>query len=102
MKRTYLILCQTTFLYHQILAKKSFYSQLHPNFKEAVNWINNQQEVDEFSKMLDKFISDIKVKYQSANDATQNQIYISSNLPIEKSKKHHGCSGWNTSNKRKR
>ena len=81
---------------------KSFYSQLHPNFKEAVNWINNQEEVDEFSKIMDKFVSDIKEKYQKENNAAENQVYISSNLPIEKSKKHHGCSGWGTSTKRKR
>ena len=81
---------------------KSFYTQLHPNFKEAVNWITNQEEVDEFSKLMDKFVSDIKVKYQKENDATKNQVYISSNLFIEKSKKHHGCSGWGTSTKRKR
>ena len=54
---------------------KIFYSQLYPNFKDAVNWINNQEE-DEFSKMIDKFISDINVKYQSANDVTKNQVYI--------------------------
>ena len=75
---------------------------MHPNFKEAVNWISNQAEVDQFSTMIDKFFSDIKLKYQNVNDASENQVYISSNLPIETSKKHHGCSGWHTSNKRKR
>ena len=81
---------------------KSYYSQLHPNFKEAVNWILNQAEVDQFSTMIDKFISDIKLKYQNVNGASDNQVYISSNLPIKTSKKHHGCSGWHTSSKQKR
>ena len=72
---------------------------MHPNFKEAVNWISNQAEVDQFSTMIDKFFSDIKLKYQNVNGASENQVYISSNLLIETSKKHHGCSGWHTPNK---
>ena len=62
---------------------KSYYSQLHPNFKEAVNWISNQEDVDHFSKVIDRFVSDIKLKYQNANGSIDNQEYISSNLPIE-------------------
>ena len=81
---------------------KSYYSQLHPNFKEAVNWISSQEDVDQFAEVIDRFVSDIKLKYQNANGLTENQVYISSNLPIERSKKHHGCSGWQSSNKRKR
>ena len=81
---------------------KSYYSQLHPNFKEAVNWISNQEDVDHFKKAIDRFVSDIKLKYQNANGSIDNQEYISSNLPIETSKKHHGCSGWHSSNKRKK
>ena len=36
--------------------------------------------------MIDSFVSDIKLKYQNANGSIDNQVYISSNLPIETSK----------------
>ena len=39
--------------------KQNFYAQLKPNFTEAVNWISTQQEVHEFAKLMDSFVSDI-------------------------------------------
>ena len=35
--------------------KKSYYSQLQPNFVEAVNWITNQQDADKLKGLFDKF-----------------------------------------------
>ena len=81
--------------------RKSYYSQLQPNFVEAVNWVTNQQDVDELKDMFDKFISDVKSRYQQVHPVNQDQIYISSNMPVETSKKHHGCTGWSESRKRK-
>ena len=67
-----------------------------------VNWISNQEEVDEFSKMMDSFVSGIKEKYEKKNNVDPNHMYVSSNIPIEKSKKHHGCDGWKQSSQKKR
>ena len=39
--------------------KRNFYSQLKPNFTEVVNWISTRQEVHEFYKLMDSFVSDI-------------------------------------------
>ena len=83
---------------------KSYYSQLKPNFNEAVNWITCQEEVDQFKKVMDEFVCTIKTKHNNLHSvSTGNHTYISSNLPIEKSKKHHGCTGWaQTKKKRKK
>ena len=75
--------------------ENSFFSQLKPNFTEAVNWIRSQDEVDAFATVIDKFVSDLKEKYQTeGNDTNREHTYVSSNLPIETCKKHHGCDGW--------
>ena len=42
---------------------------------------------------MDSFVSDIKKKYQQETNNTSNRTYIFSNIPIETSKKHHGCDG---------
>ena len=84
------------------VSKKSYYSQLQPNFAEAVNWVTNQQDVDQLKHLLDKFISDIKSKYQEQHPVDEDQIYVSSNMPIETAKQHHGCTGWSESRKRKK
>lgn len=81
---------------------KTFYSQVKPNFMEAVNWITNQDEVTELKHLLDKFVSDIKSTYQQRHPVEETQVYVSSNMPIETSKKHHGCSGWKENKKRKK
>ena len=44
--------------------KKSYYSQLQPNFVETINWVTNQQDVHELKGMFDKFISYVKSRYQ--------------------------------------
>ena len=62
---------------------KSFYAQLKPNFMEAVNWINTQAEVEEFAKLMDNFVSLIKVKYNQVNTNSTSHTYVPSNLPIE-------------------
>ena len=82
--------------------KQNFYSQLKPNLTEAVNWISTQEEVDEFSKMMDSFVSGIKEKYQKEHNIDPDHTYVSSNIPIEKSKKHHRCDGWNQSSRKRR
>ena len=81
---------------------KSYYSQLKPNFTETVNWITCQSEVDELKKIMDKFVSKIKRKYKDVHHVNHDQTYISSNLPIETARKHHGCTGWKQSKKRKK
>ena len=73
---------------------KSYYSQLKPNFTEAVHWITCQEEVDDFAKIIDSFVSTIKRKKHTSIQDTSSQTYISSNLPIETARKHHGCDGW--------
>ena len=72
---------------------KSYYSQLKLNFTETVNWITSQSEVEEFKKLMDEFVSQIKNKYKNVYSIDTNQSYVSSNLPIETSKKHHRCMG---------
>ena len=47
--------------------RKSYYSQLKPNFNETVNWITCQEEVDNFKKTMDEFVSKIKMKYKNTN-----------------------------------
>ena len=69
---------------------------------DAVNWVTNQQDADELKCLLDKFISDVKSKYQNEHPVNQDQIYVSSNMPIETARQHHGCTGWAESRKRKR
>ena len=82
--------------------EKTFFSQLKPNFTEAVNWITCQEEVDDFAKIMDEFISNLKQKYCSDEKRTtdDHHTYVSSNLPLETSKKHHGCDGWKTKSRR--
>ena len=82
--------------------KKLYYSQLQPNFVGAVNWVTNQQDADTIKGLFDKFISDVKSKYQEEHPVNQEQIYISSNIAIETAKQHHGCTGLSESRKRKR
>ena len=50
---------------------KSYYSQLKSNFTGAVNWITCQEEVDEFAKMMDNFVSNIK---RNRNTCNKNDI----------------------------
>ena len=90
---------------HQAISPttKNYYSQLKPNFNEAVNWICNQEEADKLSNILDEFVSSMKEKYVSKNATIENQTYVSSNIPIETANKHHGCCSWKgNAKKRKR
>ena len=82
--------------------KKSYYSQLQPNFVEAVNWVTNQGHADKLRCLLEKFISDVKSEYQEQHPINGEQIYVSSNMPIETARQHHGCTGWSESRKRKK
>ena len=82
--------------------KKTFYSQIQPNFVEAVNWVTNQEDADELRCLLDKFVSDVKAKYQNEHPVNKSQIYVSSNMSIKTAKQHHGCTGWTESRKRNR
>ncbi len=80
---------------------KSFYSQLKPNFTETVNWITTQEEVDQFAKLMDNFLSGFKKKYKEEKTKTcKTHNYVSSNLPIKTARKHHGCNGWKQLKKR--
>ena len=81
---------------------KSYYSQIKPYFVEAVNWVTNQQDTDDLKSLLEKFVSNVKSNYQEEYPVDQQQIYVSSNMPIETAKQHHGCMGWAESRKRKR
>ena len=74
---------------------------LIPTFVEAINCVTNQQDVDELKDMFDKFISDVKSRYQQVHPVNQDQVYISSNMPVETAKQHHGYNRWSESRKRK-
>ena len=91
------------FLHHQIITKtqKVITPIITTKFRRN-SWFTTQEYVDEFSKVIDKFISNTKLKYQNTNTSIKNQVYISSNIPIKTPKKHHICTGWHTSDKRKR
>ena len=85
---------------HADKKNKSFYSQLKPNFSEAVNWINTQEEADQLAKILDSFVSHIKHKNKHTG-RNSSHTYVSSNLPVEKSRKHHGCESWKSKKRKK-
>ena len=68
---------------------------------EAINWIICQDEVDEFAKMLDEFVSNIKRRKNKSNQTASSHTYILSNLPIETARKHHGYDGWKNTKKQK-
>ena len=80
----------------------SFYSQLKPNFSEAVNWITSQEDVEKLKGLFDKFVSNMKKVHSEKHLAAASQQYVSSNMPIETSKKHHGCTGFIQMKKRKK
>ena len=40
--------------------ENSFFSQLKPNFSEAVNWITSQDDVERLKRLFDNFISEMK------------------------------------------
>ena len=80
----------------------SFYSQLKPNFSEAVNWITSQEDVEKLKSLFDRFVSEMKKVHTDKHQATSSQQYVSSNMPIETSKKHHGCSGFTQRKRRKK
>ena len=82
--------------------ENSFFSQLKPNFSEAVNWITSQDDVDRMKRMFDNFISEMKQLHSVTHPVSESQEYVSSNMPIETSKKHHGCMGYTQKKKRKR
>ena len=88
-------------VYKTIKKNKSFYSQLKPNFSEAVNWINTQEEADKLAKCLDEFVSYIKNKKKDINKKTSSHTYVSSNLPVETAQKHHGCESWKSKKRKK-
>ena len=82
--------------------KKTLYSQIKPNFVEVINWVTNQEDADKLRCLLDEFVSGVKAKYRKEHPVNKSQIYVSSNMPIEMAKPHHGCTGWTESRKRKR
>ena len=87
---------------HQaIFLTKKYYSQLKPNFNEAVNWICNQEEADKLSNIVDKFVSSMKEKYVSGSATIENQTCVSSNIPIETANKHQGCCSWKGNSKKR-
>ena len=71
----------------------SFYSQMLPSFREASNWVMSEEDVQSFYTHIYKSVGLMKTKYLggSAND---DHVYISSNVPCETAKTHHGCDGW--------
>ena len=72
--------------------KKSYNCQLKPNDNEAINWLTCEEEVDHFKKLIDGFVSKIKTKYKDVTGVrTDNQTFISSNLPIENPKNIMDC-----------
>ena len=74
---------------------------LKPNFSEAVDWITSQEDAEKLKWLFDSFISDMKHTNPDKHPVPTSQLYISSNIPIETSKKHHGCMGYARNKKRK-
>jgi len=78
----------------------SFYSQMLPSFREASNWVMAEEDVSTFNEMISKFVGKMKTKHRGDNSSSNdsNHVYISSNVPCEKAKSHHGCDGWRSNN----
>ena len=51
---------------------------------------------------MEEFVSKIKQKYQDCHQNDTNKTFVSSNVPIERSKKHNGCTGWRQNKKGKK
>ena len=75
---------------------------MKPNFFEAINWITTQDRVEEFAKLMDSVVSSIKQKYNQTNERSLSQKYISSDLKLERSGKHHGYDEWKQKKKSKK
>ena len=75
---------------------------MKPNFFEAINWITTQDRVEEFAKLMDSVVSSIKQKYNQTNERSLSQKYISSDLKLERSGKHHGYDEWKQKRKSKK
>ena len=49
---------------------------------EAINWINNQEEVHEFAQLTDKFVFDRKRKYQIRLQTLHKILFKNLNLDL--------------------
>ena len=63
--------------------ENSFFSQLKPNFSEAIIWITSQDDVERLKRLFDNFISEMKNLHSVKHPVSNNQEYVSSNMPIE-------------------
>ena len=61
---------------------QNYYSQSNINFMEAINWINNQEEVHEFAQLTDKFVFDRKRKYQIRLQTLHKILFKNLNLDL--------------------
>ena len=62
---------------------------MKPNFTHAVNWQSTEQVVDKFATIMDSFVSEIKKRDLGKHKKSLSHTnYVSSNLPIQKSKKN--------------
>ena len=88
--------------------KKSvtLYERMKPAFYESYNWmrsIGTEDDVDKYCSFMEQLIGDLKQRY--TNTKKKNNIrheYVSSNLPIETSYKHHGCHGYRRETKKRK
>lgn len=55
----------------------NYYSELKPNFTKAVNWITTQDTIEDFVKIIDKFVSGIK-KYILCENTLGKYMCVSS------------------------
>jgi len=74
--------------------KKSFYNRMMPSFKEAANWVTDDTDVTCFNAVIAEFIRKKYKNYESDNRLKEIRVYISSNIPCETTKQHHGCNGF--------
>ena len=65
-----------------------------PSFKEAPNWVADDTDVTCFNKVIAEFIGKMKAKHEPDNQLKENHVYISSNIPYETAKQHHGYNGY--------
>ena len=80
---------------------KSAYAKCIPHFKEAMDWIGsvgNTEDISKVCKFLNEITGEMKSRINVTNDSSK---YVSSNIPCETMKNHHGANGRN-SIKRKR
>lgn len=69
------------------------YHNMLPSFKEAVNIVTCEDNIQGFHQSMSKLIANWKSKH-STEMINPNYNYISSNINGETATKYHGCDGY--------